>query len=84
MDNAFVFLNENGDVFFADNASMAVDKYQSTGVLDAIKVPNVSNICRVIWTMSKRTESPSERYTFIGIDIYGNCYDLWYEAKGIK
>ncbi len=79
-NDAVVFLTENGDVYFADNVSNATNRYQGTGVLNAKKVSSVSNICRVLWTMSTMTDLGNRsRATFIGIDTSGNCYDLWYE-----
>ena len=84
-NEAIVFLTENGDVYFADNVSTATNAYQGNWTLNAQKVSSVSNICRMLWTMSTRNSGgPSSRATIIGIDTNGDCYDLWYECKGTK
>ena len=84
-NEAILFLTENGDVYFADNLLTATNKYQGNWVINAEKIASVSNICRILWTMSERTNNQSKaRATFIGIDTNGNCYDLWYECKGVK
>ena len=82
-NDALVFLTENGDVYFADNVLAATNQYNGTWVLNAEKVSSVSNICRIFWSMSEKTNSNSKaRATFIAIDTNGNCYDLWFECKG--
>ena len=51
-NEGIVFLMENGDVYFVDNLYNALNQYNGTGILNPEKVNSVSNICRVIWTMS--------------------------------
>lgn len=75
---AFIFLTEKGDVYFSS--------WNGYGSLDIKpeKISSVSNIARVFGTMSNKTINGGNytRATFIGIDINGNCYDLWYEYIG--
>ena len=83
--DCMIFLTESGNVYWADNISTAINKYQGIGVINAEKVNKVSNICKVVWTMSQRNNSQAKaRATFVAIDINGDCYDLWYEHRGVQ
>lgn len=78
--DAILFLTENGDVYWANDVSFFVYS-QGNETLNVKKIESVSNICRIVWTTSYKNNT-FNRYTFIGIDTNGNCYDLWYEYLG--
>ena len=78
--SALAFLSENGNVYWATNIDNATNKYQGTGIINAEKVSDISNICKLVRVYSRRSNIGISRNTIIAIDTNGDCYDLWYAA----